>query len=100
MPTVDATPPPPFLTSATSGSGSGGSAEARGDASTRRLDDIGVETVLGAMIEQKRRSQPAVQELVDSISDDDVLDDDARDTPFVPRVNAPSAASEVFLKSR
>lgn len=59
-PSVDATllPPPP-----SSDTSLGAYDE---DASTRSLDEVGVEAVLGAMIEQRKRSsRPAASELAD-----------------------------------
>ncbi|MDB4939564.1 MAG: hypothetical protein JWP87_6536 [Labilithrix sp.] len=86
MPTADAVLLPPPLPSPAS------SAEERGSA--RRLDEVGVEAVLGAMIEQKKRaSQPsfAAIELPDNVNTDE------DDQP--PGGRAPTR-SEVFLKAR
>jgi len=91
MATADATLlPPPFP------SGNERSAvEERG--SVRRLDEVGVETVLEAMVAAKRRaSQPAVLELEleADFAGDSRTDGDADDSPRVP------SQSEVFLKAR
>jgi hypothetical protein len=79
MPTADATLlPPPFL-----------SDDDHEDErhSARHLDDVGVEAVLGAMIEQKRRSsQPSFAAI-----------DRARADSEAPRT---PTRSEVFLKAR
>ena len=92
MPTADATLlPPPY--SSSSFSTSEERAEEHG--SHRSLDDVGVETILGAMHEQKRRSSqpsfPAVLEL----SDEELHDEDQGP----PGGRTPSN-SEVFLKAR
>lgn len=85
MPTADATLlPPPFSSSSFD----------EEPHSAHSLEAVGVETVLGAMIEQRRASQPSFARVVPAVlelSDDD-LDDDHPDR--VP------AASEVFLKAR
>jgi hypothetical protein len=77
MPTADATLlPPPYL--------SDHDEERR---SARHLDDVGVEAILGAMIEQKRRSsQPSFAAI-----DLPRADSEAPRTP---------TRSEVFLKAR
>jgi hypothetical protein len=71
MPTADATllPPVPFSTPA----GGIPSLPAAWDRATaRHLDDVGVEAVLGAMIEQRRRSsRPPAEELADLGGADD-----------------------------
>lgn len=93
MPTADATLlPPPF-----SHDDPVEPISQRGSA--RRLDDVGVEAVLGAMIEQKRRaSQPSFAAIElppasegPASTDDHARDDDSRRTP---------TRSEVFLKAR
>ncbi len=69
--------------------------------STRRLDSVGVETILGAMIEQKRKSQPAVEEIRDDGLELDALDDETR-TPS-ERERAASShtpSSDSYLKVR
>ena len=102
MPTADATIlPPPFSSSA-------------GDEphSARSLEAVGVETVLGAMIEQRRASQPAFASVVVPVlelSDDDDLDENASPNG-APDDGPPHgaadvgrrvpAASDVFLKAR
>ena len=73
--------------------------------SSRRLDDVGVEAVLGAMIEQKRRSsRPSFTAFLDMSHDyRDEHDDDDLDDEFAARRPAPGrprAISEVFLKAR
>jgi hypothetical protein len=89
MPTADATLlPPPFPSSSYEDE----------PHSARSLDAVGVETVLGAMIEHRRASQPSFASLVVpsgvlELSSDD-LDDDA------PPPARTSATSEVFLKAR
>ena len=67
MATADATflPPPP--------------------SSDRTLDDVGVEAILGAMVEQRRASRPCPSELV------------VDETPRSQRV---AADSDAFLKAR
>ena len=93
MPTADATLlPPPFSSSSFDDE----------PHSAHSLEAVGVETVLGAMIEQRRASQPSFASVVPNrerdrapavleLSEGD-LDDDRADR--VP------AASEVFLKAR
>ena len=79
MPTADAALLPPPMPSA----------EPRG--SVRRLDEVGVEAVLGAMIEQKKRSsQPSFAAHETGIE----LPEDDADRGRVP------TRSEVFLKAR
>lgn len=84
MPTADATllPPPPSL-------------DDRGSA--RRLDEVGVEAVLGAMIEQKRRSSSPSFAAIEL--GDDELRDERGEEEGPPGGRAPTA-SEVFLKAR
>jgi len=90
MPTADATLlPPPYSSSAST-------AEERG--SVRRLDEVGVGTVLEAMIEQKHRrasqpSFPAVSEIENTAEDDDESSSEERSERVPSR-------SEVFLKAR
>lgn len=96
MPTADATIlPPPF-------SSSHSDDEPR---SGRSLDAVGVETVLGAMIEQRRASQPSFASVVVprsqgggvlQLSDDDLDEDRTHDR----EPGRAPAASEVFLKAR
>jgi hypothetical protein len=97
MPTADANLlPPPFASSSLEDE----------PHSVRSLDAVGVGTVLGAMIEHRRASQPCFasvvvpNEVTESgvveLSDDD-LDED------IPRDREPArvpATSEVFLKAR
>jgi hypothetical protein len=92
MPTADATLLPPAFSSSDS-------AEERGSA--RHLEDVGVEAVLGAMIEQKRRaSQPSFAAIDLPPASDHQEGSDA------PASEAPESArrsptrSEVFLKAR
>lgn len=91
MPTADATLlPPPFYSS--------DPAEERDSA--RHLDDVGVEAVLGAMIEQKRRaSQPSFAAIELPPASDRHDGDDAPDSEGPPGGRTPSR-SEVFLKAR
>lgn len=94
MPTADATLLPPAFSSSDP-------VEERGSA--RRLDDIGVEAVLGAMIEQKRRaSQPsfAAIELAPSSDREDGNDAEAPDSEGPPGGRRTPTRSEVFLKAR
>ena len=89
MPTADATLlPPPFTD---------GTATAEDRTSVRRLDEVGVENVLGAMIEQKRRaSQPSFAAIeLESREPRDQEDEG----PASADERAPST-SEVFLKAR
>jgi hypothetical protein len=83
MPTADACLLPPPLPP-----------EERG--SVRRLDEVGVEAVLGAMIEQKRRaSQPSFSAIDTGI--DTAIEQPEEEAP--PGGRAPTK-SEVFLKAR
>jgi hypothetical protein len=73
---------------------------------------VGVETVLGAMIEQKRRaSQPSMISPVLELAADDVDADDLDNEGTIPGLGDPHAqhpagsrrsptTSEVFLKAR
>lgn len=82
MPTADATLLPPALPT--------GCAYAEESDSVRHLEEVGVEAVLGAMIEQKRRaSQPSFPSFTPPQADNDL--------PSERRANA---KSEVFLKAR
>ena len=98
MPTADCTIlPPPFPTR-----------DPRSDEephSGRSLNAVGVQAVLGAMIEHRRASQPSFASVVVpsqgsggvlELSEDEVDDDHARDCGAA---RAPSS-SEVFLKAR
>jgi serine/threonine protein kinase HipA of HipAB toxin-antitoxin module len=90
MPTADATilPPAPVPGQRERHD----SADERG--SVRRLDEVGVEAVLGAMIEQKRRSsQPSFAAI--ELGTDELHDEDEGR----PGGRAPTT-SEVFLKAR
>lgn len=93
MPTADATLlPPAFLSS--------DPVEERGSA--RRLDDVGVEAVLGAMIEQKRRaSQPsfAAIDLPPASDREDRSETDSPESSDSEARRSPTR-SEVFLKAR
>lgn len=95
MPTADATLllPPPFNDADDTG-------PMRAITSPRHLDHVGVETVLGAMIEQKRRaSQPAFPAYRDGGTNEMELQDDASAPPSERTRRAPTR-SEVFLKAR
>jgi len=100
MPTADATLlPPPFP-------GSPGSSIDDEPYSARSLDAVGVGTVLGAMIEHRRASQPSFSSIVvtsepkpetlRSLPAED--DEDERRAP--PVAARSPATSEVFLKVR
>lgn len=95
MPTADATLlPPPYSSSASTAS-----TEARERGSVRRLDEVGVGTVLEAMIEQKHRrssqpSFPAVSEIENTADEDDDESSSEERNERVP------SRSEVFLKAR
>lgn len=62
------------------------------ESSVRHLEEVGVEAVLGAMIEQKRRASQPSYPAVDLASLDD--EDDGPATERAP------TRSEVFLKAR
>lgn len=100
MPTADATLllPPPFNDSDETPDDTGAM---RAMPPPRHLDHVGVETVLGAMIEQKRRaSQPAFPAYRAGRGIDDVeCPDDAGGPPSERTGRAPTR-SEVFLKAR
>ena len=91
MPTADATLLPPAFSSFSDSD----PASERGSA--RHLEDVGVEAVLGAMIEQKRRaSQPSFAAIElppasEGPASDDHAHDESRRSP---------TRSEVFLKAR
>jgi hypothetical protein len=92
MPTADATLllPPPFNDADDTG-------QMRALASARHLDHVGVETVLGAMIEQKRRaSQPSLPAYREGSGTNEV-DSEA---PSSERTGRAPSRSEVFLKAR
>lgn len=95
MPTADATLllPPPL--SDDSDHSLASSARAFGDGGTaRHLDHVGVETVLGAMIEQKRRaSQPSFPAYREPGASD-------TESPPSERTGRAPTRSEVFLKAR
>ena len=98
MPTADATLllPPPFNDADDTG-------PMRAIASPRHLDHVGVEAVLGAMIEQKRRaSQPAFPAYREGSGTNEVELDARDDTDAPPSVRTGRAPtrSEVFLKAR
>jgi hypothetical protein len=63
--------------------------------SSRRLDDVGVENVLHAMVEQRRASRPAPEEL-------EQADQRAGELDYVetPRSRRVPADSDAFLKAR
>ena len=97
MPTADATLlPPPFP-------GSPGSSIDDEPYSARSLDAVGVGTVLGAMIEHRRASQPSFSSIVvTSEPEPETLrslpaEDERRAPPVAKRS---PATSEVFLKVR
>jgi hypothetical protein len=97
MPTADATLLPPAFSSSSSSSLYGESAEERGSA--RSLDAVGVGTVLGAMIEQKRRaSQPSFESPVLPPTQA-AAPDETSETDETGEHRAP-IASAVFLKAR
>ena len=78
-PVYEPTPPP-------------GATQGHADGSVRHLEEVGVEAVLGAMIEQKRRASQPSYAAVDLASLDD--EDDGPATERAP------TRSEVFLKAR
>ena len=97
MPTADATILPPPLSSSFDDE----------PHSAHSLEAVGVETVLGAMIEQRRASQPSfasivvpTQDRVLELSEDDLDDDEDGDEGRADRLDRSPAASEVFLKAR
>ena len=66
--------------------------------SPRHLDHVGVETVLGAMIEQKRRaSQPAFPAYREG---HEIESQEDGSTPPSERTGRAPTRSEVFLKAR
>jgi len=88
MPTLDATllPAPP--------SEYGAESESEFEYSSRSLDQVGVEAVLGAMVAARRASQVSALELAP---------DDEASAPGPEAASAPArrpAHSEVFLKAR
>jgi hypothetical protein len=91
MPTADATLlPPAFSTSSAFSDTDPADAGARERGSARHLEDVGVEAILGAMIEQKRRaSQPSFAAIELPPSSEGPATE--RRTP---------TRSEVFLKAR
>ena len=93
MPTADATLlPPPFSSSSLDDEPHSG----------RRLDAVGVETVLGAMIQHRRASQPSFASVVvPSAKTTPPSEREPRDDHSRERLpgRAP-ARSEVFLKAR
>jgi hypothetical protein len=98
MPTADATLlPPPFP-------GSPSSSLDDEPYSARSLDAVGVGTVLGAMIEHRRASQPSFSSIVVSSEPEPEtlrnLPDDGDDEERREPVAARAATSEVFLKAR
>ena len=102
MPTADATLLPPPYQGAPSSSSSKDEPY-----SARSLDSVGVGTVLGAMIEHRRASQPSFSSIVvpsdpepetlRNLPDDGDTDEDERRAPVASRS---AATSEVFLKAR
>ena len=93
MPTADATLLPPPYSSSASCAEDLDQLHQPERASARRLDEVGVENILGAMIEQKRRaSQPSFAAIeLDSL--------EPFADPQPPGGRAPTT-SEVFLKAR
>jgi hypothetical protein len=87
MPTADATLLPPPFSSSRADSGDDG------PHSVRSLHEVGVETVLGAMIEHRRASQPSFASIVVPCDASEEADE-AEDTQRAP------TTSEVFLKAR
>jgi hypothetical protein len=89
-PTADATLlPPPH--------GYGDFADDRG--SSRSLDEIGAVAVLGAMVEQRRRSSaPAACEIEDDLRSDE--DDDDSDVVATQRRPALDPTCDAFMKIR
>lgn len=70
-------------------------------ASPRHLDHVGVETVLGAMIEQKRRaSQPSLPAYREGSGTDEVESRAPSEAPSSERTGRAPTRSEVFLKAR
>lgn len=96
MPTADATLllPPPLTDADDTGN-------LRAVASPRHLDHVGVEAVLGAMIEQKRRaSQPSLPAYREGMETEASLDAEDDDAPTSVRTGRAPTRSEVFLKAR
>jgi hypothetical protein len=96
MPTADATLllPPPFNDADDTG-------PMRAITSPRHLDHVGVENVLGAMIEQKRRaSQPAFPAYREGSGTDEIESQDDVSGPPSERTGRAPTRSEVFLKAR
>lgn len=97
MPTADATLllPPPFNDSDEAQSDASDFGALRAGNSPRHLDHVGVEAVLGAMIEQKRRaSQPAFPAYREGSATGET------DAPPSVRAGRAPTRSEVFLKAR
>jgi hypothetical protein len=92
--------PPPSSSSAAAAAAAG--AALSGDGSVRHLDAIGIETILGAMIVQRRASQPSFASVRapdptgDAVSGSELLDEED-DGPATHR--APTR-SEIFVKAR
>jgi hypothetical protein len=100
MPTADPTvlPPP----SSSSSAAAAASAVLAGDGSVRHLDAIGIETILGAMIVQRRASQPSFASVRAPDSTGSaagaLLDDDDEDDG--PATHRAPTRSEIFVKAR
>ena len=98
MPTAEATLLPSPLSSHDPGVGSTPATASGAEGSVRHLEEVGVEAVLGAMIEQKRRaSQPSYPAVDMELARLASFEDDDDDGPATER--APTR-SEVFLKAR
>jgi len=103
MPTADATLLPPPFSFSEPGSDDD---EPRSSRTSRSLDAVGVQAVLGAMIEHRRASQPSFASIVVpshqggngvlELSEDDADDAPARE----PEPARAPTRSEVFLKAR
>ena len=100
MPTADATLllPPPFNDSDETAEDT---RPMRAVTSPRHLDHVGVETVLGAMIEQKRRaSQPAFPAYRQGSGTNETESQEDASGPPSERSGRAPTRSEVFLKAR
>ena len=65
--------------------------------SVRRLDEVGAVSVLGAMVEQRRRSQPPPPPLDLDLDDDGDSPDESQVRPIMGRVEKKSIG---FIKIR
>jgi hypothetical protein len=91
MPTRDATLLPPPFSSSSSAAHDLGPAPAPD--TCRHLEDVGIETVLEAMIVQRRSSQPSYPAY------EELETEDNETTARIERPRPPTT-SEVFLKAR